>query len=557
MSIKSILCKLTLFSTMSLLSAQAATYYVATTGSDSNPGTSAQPFRTITYAYSLAGPGTTIIVEPGTYTDYQSGWGLHLGSSGTAANPIVLQSQVRGAAIIDGQNASDRNEGVYIDGSYNVLDGFEIKNGPDGGITIWGNGNQIINNEVDHNGSPASTSTNGRDGIYDDETTADNIYIGNYSHDNGRTGGSNLDHGMYICGSNDQIYNNVSIRNNGSGLQIAGYSTVSNLKVYNNVFAWNGTEGIIVWQDMNGVDIKNNISFHNTLYGIYFYAATGSGVVMDHNVIYGNGSGSYSSFSNGGGTVSVTQGTTISSDPMLANETQSGFDPHLNAGSPAIGAGYNFSSIFATDLAGNARPSSGNWDAGAYAYTGASTLGLPTVSVAASINAARVGLTIGSFTITRSGGTAAALTVNFSLTGTATGGADYTSPGTAVTIPIGASSVVVPIVPMPSASYADNKSATLTVLTNAAYATAPAGNATVAITGNGMPASLNAGKSGALIKWPSVAGKTYGVAYKNSLTDAAWTSLGSVITATGSSASYNDSTANQISARFYVVFVTD
>jgi len=31
-------------------SAQATDYYVSTSGSDSNPGTSAQPFRTITYA---------------------------------------------------------------------------------------------------------------------------------------------------------------------------------------------------------------------------------------------------------------------------------------------------------------------------------------------------------------------------------------------------------------------------------------------------------------------------------------------------------------------------
>src|SRR6267378_251970 len=114
------ICNLMVLLTAPLAGAQT-TYYVATNGSDSNPGTSAQPFRTITHAYSLAGPGTTIIVEPGTYTDYQSGWGLHLGSSGTASSPIVL----RGGAIIDGQNASDRDQGIYIDGSYNIVAGFE------------------------------------------------------------------------------------------------------------------------------------------------------------------------------------------------------------------------------------------------------------------------------------------------------------------------------------------------------------------------------------------------------------------------------------------------
>src|SRR5260221_14327464 len=124
MKIKSNVWKLSLlFLTLPVVGAQATTLYVSTSGSDSNPGTSAQPFRTITHAYGLASAGTTIMVMPGVYTDYQSGWGLHLGKSGTASSPIVLQSQVRGGAVIDGQNASDRNQGIYIDGSYNVVDG--------------------------------------------------------------------------------------------------------------------------------------------------------------------------------------------------------------------------------------------------------------------------------------------------------------------------------------------------------------------------------------------------------------------------------------------------
>ncbi|MET0855359.1 MAG: DUF1565 domain-containing protein, partial [Telluria sp.] len=41
--------------------------YVATTGSDSNPGTKAQPFKTITRAGALAKPSTTVHVAPGTY----------------------------------------------------------------------------------------------------------------------------------------------------------------------------------------------------------------------------------------------------------------------------------------------------------------------------------------------------------------------------------------------------------------------------------------------------------------------------------------------------------
>ena len=141
---------------LALARVQAADLYVSTSGSDSNAGTSSSPFRTITYAYSKASGGTTIHVLPGTYTDYTSGWGIHLGKSGASSSPIVLHSEIRGGAIIDGGNTSDRNIGFYIDGSYNTVDGFEIRNCPNGGITIWANGNRIINNHIHNNGNPAT-----------------------------------------------------------------------------------------------------------------------------------------------------------------------------------------------------------------------------------------------------------------------------------------------------------------------------------------------------------------------------------------------------------------
>ncbi len=230
---------------LALARAQAADLYVSTSGSDSNPGTSSQPFRTITYAYSRAGAGATIHVLPGIYYDYTSGWGIHLGSSGSASSPIVLHSETRGGAIIDGQNASDRNVGFYIDGDYNVVDGFVVRNCPNGGISIWSDGNRITYNEIHHNGNPASTSTNGRDGVYSNEGTSGNYYACNFIHDNGRAG-SNLDHGLYLCGQNETILDNVLLHNAATGLQVAGYTTVSNMKVYNNVMAWNGTDGIIL-----------------------------------------------------------------------------------------------------------------------------------------------------------------------------------------------------------------------------------------------------------------------------------------------------------------------
>jgi hypothetical protein len=47
--------------------AAAATYYVATTGNDANPGTEAAPFRTMQKAANMVGPGDTVLVRAGTY----------------------------------------------------------------------------------------------------------------------------------------------------------------------------------------------------------------------------------------------------------------------------------------------------------------------------------------------------------------------------------------------------------------------------------------------------------------------------------------------------------
>lgn len=46
------------------------TYYVATTGSDSNSGTFSSPWLTIQHACSAAGPGSTVVISSGTYAPF-------------------------------------------------------------------------------------------------------------------------------------------------------------------------------------------------------------------------------------------------------------------------------------------------------------------------------------------------------------------------------------------------------------------------------------------------------------------------------------------------------
>jgi hypothetical protein len=380
------------------------------------------------HAYSLASAGTTIIVQAGTYTDYNSGWGIHLGKSGTASAPITLKSEVEGGAVIDGQNASDRNVGIYIDGSYNIIDGFEIKNGPKGGITIWASNNQILNCNIHNNGNPATSSTQGQDGVFDDQSTSGNIYRANFIHHNGRTG-SNLDHGLYLCGKNELIINNVLLANAANGIQVAGYTTVSNMKIYNNVFALNGANGIILWQSLSGVDIKNNVIYKNGHSGIGSWDAHGSGVNVDHNISYGNTLTDFN-FQDGGSDYAYTLGSTVYSDPQFANASAATFDAHLKSGSPGVQNALNLYSTFTTDMAGTPRQSSGSWDSGVYKF-GSTTSGditAPTASITAPANGATVSGTA-TITCTASDNVKIA-SVQFEIDGANLGAADTGAPYT-------------------------------------------------------------------------------------------------------------------------------
>jgi len=406
--------------------AYGATLYVSTSGNDSNSGASSAPLRTIVKAYSLASAGTTIIVKSGTYTDYNSGWGIHLGKSGTSSSPITLKSEVPGGAVIDGQNASDRNVGVYIDGSYNIFDGFEIKNGPKGGITIWANNNQILNCNIHNNGNPATSSTQGQDGIYSDEVTSGNIYRANFIHHNGRTG-SNLDHGLYVCGKNEVIINNILLANAAHGVQVAGYTTVANLKIYNNVMALNGGNGIVLWQYLSGIDIKNNIFYQNGHYAIGSWDAHGSGVNIDHNISFGNAYGHFS-FTDGASDYSYNLTSTVYNDPQMVSTSSSTFDPHLKSTSPGVLSALNLYSTFTTDMAGALRQSSGAWDLGVYKYgsTSSGDTTPPTVSMTAPAYGATIS---GTATIScTAADNVGVSSVQFQLDGANVGSADPSAP---------------------------------------------------------------------------------------------------------------------------------
>src|SRR5215510_3687893 len=75
-------------------SAFATTYYVATTGTDGNPGTSTQPWATLQHAVQTIAPGDTIIVRAGTYV------GCRIERSGQPGALKTLQADAGAKVVI-------------------------------------------------------------------------------------------------------------------------------------------------------------------------------------------------------------------------------------------------------------------------------------------------------------------------------------------------------------------------------------------------------------------------------------------------------------------------
>ena len=80
------------------LSADATTYYVATNGSDANPGTNlADPFQTIQHATATTVAGDTCLIRGGVYHET-----LVPSSSGTSNAPITFANYSNEAVTLDG-----------------------------------------------------------------------------------------------------------------------------------------------------------------------------------------------------------------------------------------------------------------------------------------------------------------------------------------------------------------------------------------------------------------------------------------------------------------------
>ncbi|SCY71687.1 right-handed parallel beta-helix repeat-containing protein [Microvirga guangxiensis] len=125
-------------------SVEAATIYVSTSGSDSNPGTIDQPLQTISKAAQVATPGTKVIVLGGVYRDV-----VQIPVGGTPGRPITFEPASGQLVVLDGSDTPSNTSLVQINASYINFRGFTVRNAKRSGITAWGTHHvNITNNKV-------------------------------------------------------------------------------------------------------------------------------------------------------------------------------------------------------------------------------------------------------------------------------------------------------------------------------------------------------------------------------------------------------------------------
>jgi parallel beta-helix repeat protein len=277
-------CRLILFLTLGLAAtapaSMAGTFYVATTGSDANPGTQQLPWRTIQKAASTLQPGDAVLIGQGTYNEK-----VVPRNSGTATSPIVYRNYGTDVVVIDGQGL--RNSCIYVSGlAYLEFYGLTVR----GATSDWPTAGLYVRDGSHHITISGMLAEGNRFGffIHGDTAPVANVTLRDSTAQRNTGSGIFLYKKVYdsVIGPGNRSNANsgaddsygLDITTDFPGLQSNG---ARNIEVVDNEFASNEEQGMRTWNAV-GVFIHGNHSHHNGATGIQLEDGSKNIVVMDN-----------------------------------------------------------------------------------------------------------------------------------------------------------------------------------------------------------------------------------------------------------------------------------
>jgi hypothetical protein len=274
-----------------------SSFYVSTTGDDSNPGTQTAPWRTVQHAADAVRAGSTVNVRGGVYEELVS-----IKASGNQSNGyITFRSYPGERAILDAEHfaPSGRNGVLTIQNqSYVRIESFEIRNFRTAehrltplGISVMGSGSHIelLKNNVHH----IEQNFNGRDApgrggngfgiaVYgtDAATPISELVIdGNEVH-HLKTGSSES---LVVNGNvtNFCIAHNVVHDNNNIGIDVIGFERTAPDPAVDQA-----RDGVVSGNLVYNITSRGNPAYGNDESSDGIYVDGGSRILIEQNVIH-------------------------------------------------------------------------------------------------------------------------------------------------------------------------------------------------------------------------------------------------------------------------------
>jgi hypothetical protein len=274
-----------------------SSFYVSTTGDDSNPGTQTAPWRTVQHAVDTVRAGGTVNVRGGVYEELVS-----IKASGNATDGYIMFRSYPGeTAVLDaGHFTPSGRQGVLTihNQSYVRIEGFEIRNFRTAehrlaplGISVMGAGSHIelVKNNVHH----IEQTFNGRDApghggngfgiaVYgtDAKTPISELVIeGNDVH-HLQTGSSES---LVVNGNvtNFRITHNVVHDNNNIGIDVIGFERTAPDPAVDQA-----RDGVVSGNLVYNITSRGNPAYGDEQNSDGIYVDGGTRILIEQNVMH-------------------------------------------------------------------------------------------------------------------------------------------------------------------------------------------------------------------------------------------------------------------------------